>query len=190
MPYVIPLSYISGTPQGCQRRKIPKRPLGDRRLRQTGRGRRSVRLRQSEEWRVESGDMPMASHQTLRPSKGRGLGETIRFPQFVRPRRTKESQLFSPRRVRGENSLTQAPWARSPVRRLVRGDLKGGRSPLFTRELPRTSSGTPPGPPRPPWAWRCRWTPAGRPRSCGPSGCRSPRPWRRPPRRRPAPCWG
>ena len=77
MPYVIPLSYISGTPQGCQRRKIPKRPLGDRRHRQTGRGRRNIRLRQSEGWSVERGDMPMASQQMLRPSKGRGLGETM-----------------------------------------------------------------------------------------------------------------
>lgn len=52
------------------------------------------------------------------------------------------------------------------------------------------SSKTPRGPPRPLWAWRCRWRPAGRPRSCGPSGCQSPRPWRRPPRRRPAPWRG
>ena len=190
MPYVIPLSYISGTPQGCQRRKIPKRPLGDRRLRQTGRGRRSVRLRQSEEWRVESGDMPMASHQTLRPSKGRGLGETIGFPSSFASGERINSNHFRQGVYLPKIPRLSRLGRRSPVRRLVRGDLKGGRSPLFTRELPRTSSGTPPGPPRPPWAWRCRWTPAGRPRSCGPSGCRSPRPWRRPPRRRPAPCWG
>ena len=61
---------------------------------------------------------------------------------------------------------------------------------LLRRAPPRTSSKTPPGPPRPPWAWRCRWMPAGRPRSCGPSGCQSRRPCWRPPRRRPAPCWG
>ena len=81
---------------------------------------------------------------------------------------------------------------RSPVCRLT-GGLHGGAGPPWkavTRALPRTSSGTPPGPPRPPWAWHYRWTPAGRPRSCGPSGCRSRRPWRRPPHRHPAPCWG
>ena len=81
---------------------------------------------------------------------------------------------------------------RSPVCRLTWG-LHGGAGPPWkavTRALPRTSSGTPPGPPRPPWAWHYRWTPAGRPRSCGPSGCRSRRPWRRPPHRHPAPCWG
>src|SRR5699024_6842308 len=54
---------------------------------------------------------------------------------------------------------------------------KKGRSPRIRRSLPRTSSGTPPGPPRPPWAWRCKCWPAGRLRSCGPSGCRNRQPW-------------
>ena len=59
---------------------------------------------------------------------------------------------------------------RSPVCRLTGGPPWGAGPPwkAVTRALPRTSSGTPPGPPRPPWAWHYRWTPAGRPRSCGP----------------------
>ena len=57
-----------------------------------------------------------------------------------------------------------------------------------TCALPRTWSGTPPTPGRPRWAWRCTRRPADRPRTYGPSGCRSRPPWRRPPRRRPAPC--
>ena len=48
---------------------------------------------------------------------------------------------------------------------------------VIRRALPRISSGSPPVPRRPLWAWRCRWRRAVRPRTCGPSGCRSPLPW-------------
>ncbi|KAF5070957.1 hypothetical protein DSECCO2_217070 [anaerobic digester metagenome] len=61
---------------------------------------------------------------------------------------------------------------------------------ILRRVPSRTSTGSPPMLQRLPWAWRCKWKPADRPRICGPSGCRSLRPcWRRP-LRRPAPCWG
>ena len=49
-------------------------------------------------------------------------------------------QSFFRRRVRRKNSATQAPWARSPVRTLVVGDLKGEPVPplrVFNHFLPR-----------------------------------------------------
>ena len=52
-------------------------------------------------------------------------------------------QSFFRRRVRRKNSATQAPWARSPVRTLVVGDLKGEPAPplrikvLSADRLPR-----------------------------------------------------
>ena len=48
--------------------------------------------------------------QSLHPP----LAALRRFPQFVRLWRTKEFQSFSPRRVRGENTLTQPPLGRRP----------------------------------------------------------------------------
>ena len=49
-------------------------------------------------------------------AKGRGArGNPSGFPQFVRRRRTKNFQSFSAGRVPAENTLTQPPWAASPV---------------------------------------------------------------------------
>ena len=67
--------------------------------------------------------------------------------------------------------------------------LSNGFHATALRHAPlRISSGTPPRPPHPPWAWRYRWRPGDHPRTCGPSGYRSRPPWRRPPRRHPDPC--
>ena len=185
-----PFIHFRHTP-GVPTSENPKRPLGDRRHRQTGRG--EAEPLAPPEWRVGSREI----HRTPLPhppsQKGRGLGETIGFPSSFASGERINSNHFRQGVYLPKIPRLSRLGRRSPVRRLVVGALQGGAcSPwkAVTRGPPRTSSGTPPGPPRPPWAWRCRWTPAGRPRSCGPSGCQSPRPWRRPPRRRPAPCWG
>ena len=48
-----------------------------------------------------------------------------RFPQFVRRWRTKNFQSFSAGHAPAENPLTRAPWAHTPVRRLVVGEVEG-----------------------------------------------------------------
>ncbi len=87
----------------------------------------------------------------------------------------------------------QPPKAVQSMRYIGGQGPKGGNCPsiqILRRVPSRTSTGSPPMLQRLPWAWRCKWKPADRPRICGPSGCRSLRPcWRRP-LRRPAPCWG
>ena len=95
----------------------------------------------------------------------------------------------SPPRLRREPLSKKGLFILQPVIFSIRGRCIPNPGPL-SRAPSRSSPGKPPGPPRPPWAWRCRWTPGGRPRSCGPSGCRNPPPCRRRPPRRPAPCWG
>ena len=170
-------------------------------------------------WSVKSGDTPGVFHSLSHPHKRKGAGRNrggytvtaLRFPALLKSARFRDRwrrfagfpSSFAGGKRRIFNPFPQGVYLpkiprlsrlgrRSPVCRLT-GGLHGGAGPPWkavTRALPRTSSGTPPGPPRPPWAWHYRWTPAGRPRSCGPSGCRSRRPWRRPPHRHPAPCWG
>ena len=63
-------------------------------------------------------------------------------------------------------------------RKAASENLSGFDSPwLNLNALPRISSGMQPGPPRPPWAWRCKWMPAGHLQICVPSDCRSRQPW-------------
>ena len=191
MPFEIPLSYISGTPQGCQRRKIPNAHWGTGASVRVESGiRRCVRCsppnspdsaagREGAEplappvWRAEREAPRYGGHAPRDlplPTTRKGAGGNLwfytvaalrfpalfeppiaprprnrisalravaarrvrsetrlrtqslhpplaalrRFPQFVRLWRTKEFQSFSPRRVRGENTLTQPPLGRRP----------------------------------------------------------------------------